>query len=94
MLSIRKLRGEESKYEMLDFEDHNRARIAVIDGLKPAACIMRFIKGAHLQPDDYQLAVNTMAEIDARKGENGNAGWKRPIHEGEYPARETIPNDG
>ena len=74
MLSIRKTREGGPGYEVIEIGDRNREMIAVVDGLKPAACVLRFLKGAHLQPQEYQLAVNTMAEIDARERMDENAG--------------------
>lgn len=74
MLSIRKMREGGPGYEVIDIGDRNRITIAAVEGLKPAACILRFLKGAHLQPQEYQLAVNTMAEIDTREGGAESAG--------------------
>ena len=71
MLSIRRIREE---YEVMEIGDRDRTMIAVIDGLKAAACVLRFLKGSHLQPSEYQLAINVMAEIDARERMNENAG--------------------
>lgn len=40
--------------------------LAVIEGLRAAACVLRFLKGAHLRQDEYQLALDTMSAIDAK----------------------------
>lgn len=74
MLTFRKMREGGPRYEVIDFGERDQAMIAVIEGLRPAACVLRFLRGSHLQPADYALAVNTMAEIDAREGDRSNAG--------------------
>ena len=74
MLSIRRIRKGESRYEVIDIRDSNHTKIAIIDGLKAAACVLRFLKGSHLQPNEYQLAIDVMAEIDAREGGAESAG--------------------
>ena len=72
MLSIKK--RPDARYEVIDIGGHSHSMIAVIDGLKPAACVLRFLKGSHLQPEEYQLAVNTMEEIDDMEGGGNDAG--------------------
>ena len=78
MLSIERLHpgdlGKLAKYRIISIGDRDHGVIAVVDGLKPAACVLRFLKGAHLQPQEYQLAMQTMAEIDARERMDENAG--------------------
>lgn len=68
MLSI-KNEGK-SRYKLIEIGDHDHVSIAVIDGLKPAACVLRFLKGSLLQPLEYQLAIKTMEEIDKTEGKN------------------------
>ena len=76
MLSIERLHpgdiGRRAKYTIVSTGERDHAVVAIIDGLRPTACVLRFLKGSHLQPLDYQLAIKTMAEID--EGENVNAG--------------------
>lgn len=74
MLSIRRVKEGDHKYEVMEIGDRNHTMIAVIDGLKAAACVLRFLKGSHLQPKEYQLAIDVMAEIDAREGGAEGAG--------------------
>lgn len=74
MLSIRRIRKGDSRYEVIDIRDSNHTKIAVIDGLKAAACVLRFLKGSHLQPMEYQLAINVMEEIDSRERMDDDAG--------------------
>ena len=68
MLSIKKASG--GKYQLIEIGDHDHVMIAVIEGLKPAACVLRFLKGSLLQPLEYQLAIKTMEEIDKAEGKN------------------------
>lgn len=69
MLSIERISpgdiGRKSKYRIISVGDRDHAIIAVIEGLKPAACVLRFLKGSHLQPQEYTLALSVMSEIDA-----------------------------
>ncbi len=74
MLSIRRIKEGDHKYEVMEIGDRGHTMIAVIDGLKAAACVLRFLKGSHLQPKEYQLAIDVMAEIDAREGGAESAG--------------------
>lgn len=74
MLSIRRLKEGDHKYEVMEIGDRGHTMIAVIDGLKAAACVLRFLKGSHLQPKEYQLAIDVMAEFDDKERTDGNAG--------------------
>lgn len=72
MLSMERVR--ESRYRIVEIGGCSHATIAVVEGLKAAGCMLRFLKGAHLQPQEYQLVIDTMEEIDTRERMDGNAG--------------------
>lgn len=74
MLSIKRVKEGDPNFEVMETGDRNHTKIAVIYGLKAAACVLRFLKGSHLQPNEYQLAIDVMAEIDAREGGVEGAG--------------------
>lgn len=67
MLSIERItgngQGEKPRYRLIDI-GKSRATIAVVDGLERAGCLLRFLKGSLLKPEEYALAVEAMREID------------------------------
>ena len=76
MLGIERVRKHgKTKYLVIDIGSERRV-IAEMDGLKEAGCMLRFLKGAHLQPPEYQLVIATMTQIDAKEGsvEDAKAG--------------------
>ena len=60
--------GKRSRYMLVESSDRGLSTIAVIEGLRPAACVLRFLRGSHLETADYRLAIKTMAEIDSKEG--------------------------
>lgn len=78
MLSIERVPSKNivqiSKFRIVEVDERDNRAIATVEGLTPAACLLRFLKGSHLAPREYQLAVNTMAEIDTRKEVAKNEG--------------------
>ena len=62
------------RYRIYDSIDHGSSTIAIVDGLLPAACVLRFLKGSRLEIQEYKIALATMAEIDARGGGENNEG--------------------
>ena len=70
MLSIEKINvgayGKRTKYQVVDIS-HEKTIIATLDSLEKAGCLLRFLKGSMLHPEEYKLAVKVMQEIDAEK---------------------------
>ena len=76
MLSIERLNPGEKKrygrYRVIN-ADRDSTTVAVVDGLEKAACLLRFLKGSLLQPEEYRLALETMKEIDAEDSARNGA---------------------
>lgn len=62
------------RYRIYDSVDRGSSTLAIVEGLLPAACVLRFLKGSRLEIPEYRIALDTMAEIDARGGGENNAG--------------------
>ncbi len=64
--------GKKSKYQIVARTDAGRSIVATLDTIEKAACVLRFIHGANVKGEEYELAVRTLREIDAK--ENGTEG--------------------
>lgn len=62
------------RYKIYDSVDRGSSTLAIVEGLLPAACVLRFLEGARLEIPEYKIALATMAEIDARGGGENNEG--------------------
>lgn len=83
MLSLEKISagayGRKTRYQIVDI-GRGRVTIATVDGLEKAGCLLRFLKGALLQPQEYKLAVETMRQVDAENGtEAGKDGKEETV---------------
>lgn len=47
--------------------------IATVDSLEKASCVLRFVHGANIRGEEYDLAVRTIREIDAKERSKENA---------------------
>ena len=63
---------EKPRYKIYDSVNRGSSTIAIIEGLLPAACVLRFLKGSRMEIPEYKIALDTMAEIDAREGGENN----------------------
>lgn len=76
MLSIERLKAGDNRrygrYRVIN-ADRDCTTVAVVDGLEKAACLLRFLRGAHLQPAEYEYAITTMREIDAEDAARNTA---------------------
>lgn len=73
MLTIERFKSfsdkQDLKKSLYVLTNDGNGTLAVIEGLRAAACVLRFLKGAHLRQDEYQLALDTMSAIDAKTAE-------------------------
>lgn len=73
MIQIERIPGKQLRYRIIGFgKAHNT--IGIVDSLEKAACVSRFVHGANIKGAEYELAVETLREIDRenRKGDGSN----------------------
>ena len=59
--------GKKTKYEIVTQTDTGSNIVATLDTIEKAACVLRFINGANIKDEEYELAVKTLREIDAKE---------------------------
>ena len=67
-MQIERIQKAESKnrYRIIG-SGRNAGVVAEVDTIEKAGCLMRFLHGSNLRMDEYDLAVKTLREIDARE---------------------------
>ena len=78
-------RVDVGKYEIVSIGKEKHT-IAAVDTLEKATCVLRFMSGASIKGLEYQLAIDTIREIDAEEqrteGSDGTERVSREINNG------------
>lgn len=56
--------GKNTKYQIAAQTHTGRNVVATLDTIEKAACVLRFICGARLKDEEYDLAVRTLRELE------------------------------
>lgn len=75
MLSIEKIaagaHGKKTRYQITTRTDMGSIKvkniIATFDSIKEAACVLRFVNGAYIRNEEYDLVLRILGEIDEKE---------------------------